>query len=41
MVPAHDGSRPSNTLVLPEVSEAMIYGAMSRLILRRLTHLAA
>jgi putative transposase len=26
---------------LPEVSEAMIYGAMSRLMLRRLTHLAA
>jgi putative transposase len=26
---------------LPAVSEAMIYGAMSRLMLRRLTHLAA
>jgi putative transposase len=26
---------------LPEVSEAMIYGTMSRLMLRRLTHLAA
>jgi putative transposase len=26
---------------LPEVSEAIIYGAMSRLMLRRLTHLAA
>ena len=26
---------------LPEVSEAMIYGAMSRLMLRRLTHMAA
>ena len=26
---------------LPAVSEAMIYGAMSRLMLRRLTHIAA
>jgi putative transposase len=26
---------------LPATSEAMIYGAMSRLMLRRLTHLAA
>lgn len=37
----HSRRRSKDYERLPAVSEAMIYGAMSRLMLRRLTHLAA